>query len=156
MKNSTLFVRSALAAVALLALALFDSTPVLALPSQCKPNPGGTQDCTSLVPTPYTYLNAACSTPSLLWPSEGQALAAHFGEFGPGNCPAPTRIGWIPKSAPRCMNGPCVLGSDYIGIACGGYPYPAPGYSGDLEVMNWLLYEYSGTSTQADARLRRN
>ncbi|MEQ1581470.1 MAG: RHS repeat-associated core domain-containing protein [Steroidobacteraceae bacterium] len=118
------------------------------LPSSCKPNSGGTQDCAAKIPGPWVFLNASCSA-SLYKESEAESQALWESQYKASYTACPgalyNRIGWIPQSAPMCVGGFC--GSQYVTVstACGGSPlvYPSVAANGD-EVGNWLVYEVGG------------
>jgi RHS repeat-associated protein len=142
-----------LAAFLLIVILMTSSQPALALPPSCKPNPGGTQECTSPLVTPYLYTGARCNASSGLFASEQAALAHHEVEFPP-MCPA-QRLGWIPINAPRCINGVCGLGTEPVSVACGGLPYSAP-WTGDggHEVLNWLVFKVTHQMTESGCQPR--
>jgi len=118
-------------------------------PAECRPNSGGSQNCTAPIPTPYNYLNASCQVPQTFDNPEA-ALSLWESMYKPANCPSEyyTPKGWTRSGFEVCINGYCGPGIPTSSVVCGGEPSVAPWYGGGgQETLAWLIFEIKGQSS---------
>lgn len=138
------FPRLALLFVAAAWFSLVQQAGAQTPPAMCKPNVGGTRDCTVMLQSPYSFLPATCASSTQ---SESSDAANSIWEAAtlPGiqQCPNSKyeETGWVPRSSPMCSGGPCGGGYPQFNVSCGGAPsaYPSVWPSSGIEVSNWLI-----------------
>ena len=133
-----------LLAASLLSALLLPAAQGQTLPAICKPNPGATRDCSSMLPAPYVYIAGTCST-SGSYESAGDANAVWESASLSGiqQCPGfqYSETGWVSQSSPMCASGPCAGGYPQFTVSCGGATYQVPLLfpTNGTEVSNWLI-----------------